>query len=141
MSSSQEATATQIDLSEGPEDTFEAYPEGGWKAYSVLLGSWCALLPPSGLLNSIGSLQAYLHSNQLRSYTESEIGWIFSVFAFLFFFGGVQAGRTVSVVAIWANNLGPIFDSHGLKVLLVPGCIGFIASLIILANCQGRLPP
>jgi len=79
-----------------PENTFEAYPEGGWKAYSVLLGAWCALLPPSGLLNSIGSLQAHLLSDQLKDYTESEVGWIFSVFAFLFFFGGIQAGELFS---------------------------------------------
>ena len=80
-----------------PESAFEAYPDGGWKAYSVLLGAWCALLPPSGILNSIGSLQAHLHSDQLKGYTESEIGWIFSVFAFLFFFGGIQAGQCFQV--------------------------------------------
>ena len=92
VASSQEPAATHIEAFTTPETAFEAYPEGGLKAYSVLLGSWCALLPPSGLLNSIGSLQAYLHSNQLKGYTESQIGWIFSVFAFLFFFGGLQAG-------------------------------------------------
>jgi len=78
------------------ENTFDAYPEGGWKAYSVLFGAWCALLPASGFLNSIGSLQVYLHLNQLKDYSESEIGWIFSVFAFLFFFGGLQAGMSLS---------------------------------------------
>lgn len=124
-------------------NAFDAYPEGGWKAYSVLFGAWCALLPPSGLLNSIGTLQAHLLSNQLNEYTESEIGWIFSVFAFLFFFGGLQAGEFFHL-SLLRNynpilNIGPIFDSHGLKVLIVPGSVGFLASLMILGSCKGKL--
>ena len=72
--------------------TLESYPDRGVKAYSVVLGAWLTLFPASGLLNSTGIFQAYLFENQLTGYTESQIGWIFSVFAFLFFFGGFQAG-------------------------------------------------
>lgn len=72
----------------------EAYPERGWKAYSVVLGAWLALFPASGLLNSTGILQAWLLDNQLQEYSESSIGWIFSTFAFLFFFGGFQVGKS-----------------------------------------------
>lgn len=73
----------------------DAYPESGWKAYSVVLGAWLVLFPASGLLNSTGILQAWLQENHLNSYTESEVAWIFSLFAFLFFFGGFFVG-TVS---------------------------------------------
>ncbi|KAF5253223.1 hypothetical protein FANTH_1819 [Fusarium anthophilum] len=76
---------------------FESYPDRGFQAYSVVLGAWLALFPASGLLNSTGIFQAWLLVNQLDNYSEPQIAWIFSTFAFLFFFGGIQAG--------------PIFDS------------------------------
>jgi hypothetical protein len=71
---------------------YNAYPESGLKAYSVVLGAWLTLLPASGLLNSTGIFQAWLFQNQLQGYSESHISWIFSVFAFLFFFGGFLVG-------------------------------------------------
>jgi len=69
-----------------------SFPEGGWRAYLVLFGVWCALLPASGLLNTIGTLQAYLGTHQLGQHSQQQIGWIFSVYAFLWAFGGVQVG-------------------------------------------------
>lgn len=100
----------------------EAYPEGGLKAYSVILGAWLALFPASGLLNSTGIFQAYLSENQLAAYSESEVGWIFSTFAFLFFFGGLQ--------------VGPIFDKYGLSILLPIGAFGLIVSLVCTSFCD-----
>jgi len=70
----------------------EAYPDRGIPAYTVVLGAWLLLLPASGLLNSTGIFQAWLFEHQLRGCAESEVAWIFSVFAFLFFFGGVGVG-------------------------------------------------
>jgi hypothetical protein len=70
----------------------DAYPERGWKAYSVVVGAWLVLFPASGLLNSTGIFQAWLVDNHLKGYSESEVAWIFSTFAFLFFFGGFFVG-------------------------------------------------
>lgn len=78
------------------QPTFEAYPEGGFRAYTVLLGAWCALLPASGILTTTGALQAYLLDQQLKQKSEAEVGWIFSVFAFLFFFGRILGGLYLS---------------------------------------------
>ena len=72
--------------------TGQESPDGGWRAYLILLGAWCALLPPSGLLNSFGTFQAYLGTHQLQEYSDQQIGWIFSVYAFLFVFGSAQVG-------------------------------------------------
>jgi hypothetical protein len=69
-----------------------AYPERGLKAYSVVLGAWLILFPASGLLNSTGIFQAWLLENHLKTYSESQVAWIFSTFAFLFFFGGFLVG-------------------------------------------------
>lgn len=77
---------------EDSHQTFEAYPEGGFRAYTVCLGAWFALLPASGILTTTGALQAYLLGHQLKDHSEAEVGWIFSVFAFLFFFGGILGG-------------------------------------------------
>lgn len=71
----------------------DAYPERGLKAYSVVLGAWLTLFPASGLLNSTGTFQAWLFEHQLQGYSESEVAWIFSIFAFLFFFAGFVVGK------------------------------------------------
>lgn len=73
--------------------SFTAYPDGGFRAYTVLFGTWCALLPTSGMLTTTGSLQTHLLTHQLKNHSEAEVGWIFSVFAFLFFFGGIFGGE------------------------------------------------
>ncbi|KAF5533978.1 monocarboxylate transporter 2 [Fusarium napiforme] len=105
---------------------FESYPDHGFKAYSVVLGAWLALFPASGLLNSTGIFQAWLLVNQLDKYLEPQIAWIFSTFAFLFFFGGIQAG--------------PVFDRYGLKYLFPTGACGLVVSLFMLAfGCLGGL--
>jgi hypothetical protein len=46
-------------------------------------------------LNSTGILQAWLFEHQLYGYAESQVAWIFSVFAFLFFFGGLGVGMYI----------------------------------------------
>ena len=72
-----------------------AYPERGIPAYSVVLGAWLVLLPASGLLNSTGIFQAWLFEHELHGRSEAEVAWIFSVFGFLFFFGGLVVGMFV----------------------------------------------
>lgn len=81
-----------MELSQEPNSSYPAYPDGGKKACSVVLGAWLTLFPASGLLNSTGILQAWLFEQYSNEYTESEISWIFSTFAFLFFFGGFIVG-------------------------------------------------
>ena len=81
-----------MDISNPPPSIYEAYPERGLKAYSVVFGAWLILFPASGILNSTGVFQAWLFQHQLQGYSESEVGWIFSTFAFLFFFGGLVVG-------------------------------------------------
>jgi hypothetical protein len=81
-----------MNQSNNPISVSESYPDRGLKAYSVILGAWLILLPASGLLNSTGIFQAWLFEHQLRGHSESEVAWIFSTFAFLFFFGGAGVG-------------------------------------------------
>lgn len=69
-----------------------SFPEGGLKAWSVVFGAWCAMIPSMGLLNSLGILHAWTSTHQLKDYSESSIGWIFGAYGFFLYFAGAQAG-------------------------------------------------
>ncbi|KAF9887627.1 hypothetical protein FE257_009720 [Aspergillus nanangensis] len=88
------------------------YPDGGWRAWSVVLGTWCALVPTFGVMNVTGLLESWLSEHQLRDYSKASVSWIFSLWIFFLYVGGLQ--------------VGPIFDKHGLKVTMIPGTIGVV---------------
>jgi hypothetical protein len=92
-----------MNISPQPISVYEAYPDRGLEAYSVVFGAWLFLFPASGLLNSTGIFQAWLFEHQLQGYSESEVAWIFSTFAFLFFFGGLGVGMLyyLTYAGIW----------------------------------------
>ncbi|TKX18991.1 MFS transporter-like protein 164 [Elsinoe australis] len=92
------------------------------RAARVLAGCWLALFPAAGLLRSIGTLQTYLLQNDLQGYSESIISWIFGVFAYLYFFGGIL--------------VGPAFDRYGSRELLIIGTCGLVAALISTSFCS-----
>ena len=88
-----EKSASQVIAREEQDDTFdEKYPEGGLQAWLVVLGSWCAMVPSMGLLNTISVLHAWTSTHQLSEYSESSVGWIFGVFSFFLYFAGAQVG-------------------------------------------------
>ena len=71
------------------------YPEGGLRAWLVVLGSFSGMFACFGYMNTIGIYQAYISHHQLASYSESSIGWIFSVYIFLSFGGGIYIGTKI----------------------------------------------
>lgn len=81
-----------------PEDppSFDQYPDGGWRAWLVVLGAWCALVPAFGIVNTIAVLEEWLSEHQLKDYPKSSVSWIFSLWIFFFYLGGVQVGMLVS---------------------------------------------
>ncbi|OBT66792.1 hypothetical protein VE03_03997 [Pseudogymnoascus sp. 23342-1-I1] len=95
------------------------YPEGGTSAWLVVLGAWCAMVPCMGLLNSLAILQAQVTEKELHRMLESTTGWIFSTYDFFLYFCGAQ--------------VGPIFDAHDVKFLIIPGTIGMVVSLVSLS--------
>lgn len=97
-------------------------PDGGFKAWLVVLGSLIAMMVAFSISNAGGPIQEYLHNERLSNVPQSQIGWIFSLFLFLLYFGSIQTG--------------PIFDAYGVRFLIIPGCIGWIASLFILSVCK-----
>ena len=74
----EDAGPTPQQASDGP-----SYPEGGLRAWSVVVGSFCGMLASFGLMNSVGIFQACLSTHQLAQYSEGTIGWLFSIYVFL----------------------------------------------------------
>lgn len=115
------ASLSDAVLRESTDPDGNTYPEGGLQAWLVVVGSWMALFGSLGLLNSIGTFQAYISKHQLSGYSDGTVGWIFGVYACLTFFCGAQ--------------IGPIFDAKGPRFLVLGGSILIIASLVALAFC------
>ncbi|EME47016.1 hypothetical protein DOTSEDRAFT_145331 [Dothistroma septosporum NZE10] len=74
-----------------------------------------------GYMNTVGTYQAYLATHQLSHYSESTIGWIFSIYIFLAFGAGVQ--------------IGPLFDQYGPFWLIVTGACCTLLSIFLLGIC------
>jgi uncharacterized membrane protein len=104
------------------EEEFD-YPEGGREAWLVVFGGWCGMVGGFSLMNSVGIIQAYVQENQLKNYTPSTVGWIFSIYLFFIFFGGLQ--------------IGPLFDRYGPRYLLIAGSVMMVTMWFTLAECTG----
>lgn len=109
----------------GDGDGYEepTFPEGGLRAWSVVLGSWMALFSALGIMNSIATFHLYIGSNQLAGYSDGAVGWIFSVYTFLVFGCGIY--------------IGPIFDKYGARWLVLSGTVLHILSLMLLSISTG----
>ena len=121
--SSSPASST-IPISQPPCHPDTTYPEGGFRAYSVVFGSFCAMVAGFGLMNSVGTFQAYFSTHQLSNYSESTIGWIFSIYVFLSFFCGVQ--------------IGPVFDAKGPRWLVAGGSVCLVGGVMGLAESTSK---
>lgn len=111
---------------EGENDA-KSYPEGGLRAWLVVLGSFSGMTASFGIMNTIGTFQAYLSTHQLASYSPSAVGWIFSIYVFLGFFCGVQ--------------IGPIFDAKGPRWIVVAGTVCLLAGTVGVAFSTGIYSP
>lgn len=93
------------------------FPDGGWKAFSVVVGSHIGLIVNFGILNSVGAVQTYVSAHQLAGENVSSVSWVFSVYLCLPFLLGVF--------------VGPVFDSRGATTLLIASTVllfgGFMA--------------
>ncbi|RFU23641.1 hypothetical protein B7463_g12697, partial [Scytalidium lignicola] len=105
----------------GEPDNKDEFPEGGLKAWSVVLGSFCGSFAVFGIINISSAIFQYLQTHQLRDYSPSQIGWIFGFELFLTFFCGAP--------------IGPIFDAYGPRWLLLPGSVLLILSIMLLGIC------
>lgn len=92
------------------------YPDGGLEAYLVIAGSFCGTVTCLGLINAIGSVQAYVSSHQLSHMSALSISWIFSIYLSLAYAIGVF--------------VGPIFDYNGSRIILATAAAFIFAGLM-----------
>ncbi|RDW85368.1 hypothetical protein BP5796_03693 [Coleophoma crateriformis] len=62
------------------------YPDGGFEAWLVVAGGFCAVFCSFGWINCIGVFQNYYEKNQLKDYSSSTVAWIPSTQSFMLFF-------------------------------------------------------
>lgn len=98
-----------------------SYPEGGKHAWRVVLGSFLGLVTCFGLPNSLGAIQAYVETHQLKEYSSSKVGWIFSIYLFLMFFFSIQAG--------------PLFDAYGPYHIVLAGTVIYVTCIMLTSIC------
>jgi MFS family permease len=122
LEASETDNSTKLSSDSPENEDIVTYPEGGWTAWGVVLGSWLALFGSMSFMNSLGAFQAYLLRNQLVKYSPEAVGWIFGVFNGLTFLLGVQAG--------------PIFDARGPRGLIMCGGALTVLYLMLLSVCQ-----
>lgn len=100
--------------------TDDHFPDGGWRSWSVVMGSFFLLMSTFGVMNTTGILQSYLTTHQLSNYSPSAVGWIPGLFTFF--------GLSVSV------QIGPMFDRYGSTYLLMIGTTCYITGLLLMAE-------
>ncbi|WZH47555.1 Monocarboxylate transporter [Fusarium acuminatum] len=95
------------------------FPEGGIRAWLVVFGSFCGMFSVYGLINTAAVFESYFSENQLRDYSSSQIGWIFSLYLFMVFIVGIQ--------------VGPVFDKYGPRLIVASGGTLIATSLFLLS--------
>ena len=130
-----------LDLPHAPYGD-DDYPEGGSEAWLVVHGVWCAMVPTTGMIKTLGVLQAWVAQHELTSYGEPSDGWIFSIHAFVIYFAGAEAvtlvNRTLRQIPL-INSVGSLFDVYGVKPLVIPGSVGVTAALMCFSASKGEL--
>ncbi|KAK0384740.1 hypothetical protein NLU13_7218 [Sarocladium strictum] len=82
-------------------------PNGGLRAWLVVLGAWCTAFCSFGWLNSVGIFQEYYQNELLRQYSASTISWIPSLQIFFMMASG--------------PIIGALYDRHGPRQLILVG--------------------
>ncbi|KAJ3566848.1 hypothetical protein NP233_g6742 [Leucocoprinus birnbaumii] len=105
----------------GAQD-YDDYPDGGFRAWLIVLGTSCCAFATSGFLNSWGVFQSYYETNILRDSSPSQIAWIGSIQYALVFLPGQVTGR--------------MFDLGHFKLPFLLGTILLVVSTFLVAECH-----
>ncbi|KAM0248645.1 hypothetical protein ACHAQJ_009387 [Trichoderma viride] len=107
------ATSEETKVVEDP--VAASVPDGGFRAWLVVLGGFLDFAIAFGLVNSFGTFQARYES-QWTWLSTSTITWIGSVQLFILFLGGAV--------------VGPIYDKYGSRALMFSGTAVCLLSFI-----------
>ncbi|RDW91653.1 hypothetical protein BP5796_02818 [Coleophoma crateriformis] len=98
-------------------EQIDSVPDGGLRAWLVVLGAWCGLFCSFGWLNSIGIFQSYYETSLLPQYSASTIAWIPSLEIFFTFAMSPVIGR--------------LYDSFGPRYIILGGSFLHVFGLMM----------
>ncbi|KAM6537994.1 hypothetical protein FALCPG4_003885 [Fusarium falciforme] len=84
-------------------------PDGGLRAWLVVLGVWCTSFCSFGWINSVGAFQEYYQNDLLNNYSSSTIAWIPSLQIFFMMAMGPVIGK--------------LYDTYGPRHLIFVGTL------------------
>ncbi|KZT61347.1 MFS general substrate transporter [Calocera cornea HHB12733] len=108
--------------SSGAVQEVHVIPEGGFKAWSTVVGAWLVMMSTFGYIASFGVFQALYVEDLLSNYTASDISWIGGVQILLMFAVAVPAGR--------------LFDAHHFRAIMVTGSVLHVGCCFALSGAQ-----
>ncbi|KAF9264559.1 MFS general substrate transporter [Marasmius fiardii PR-910] len=103
------------------DDSVDEYPDGGVRAWLVVLGTVLSGFATFGFVNSWGVFQSYYEQNLLQGTSPSTIAWIGSIQYALVFFPALFTGR--------------LFDIGIFKVPFAIASTVIVACCFIIAEC------
>lgn len=98
------------------------FPDGGWRAWIVVAGSFIGLMTVFGVMDTMASIQLYITANQLKDVPLTKVSWIFSLYMFTNLSMGIFSG--------------PVFDVYGAKWVLIVGMALNCGGLYATAYCK-----
>ncbi|KAG7087558.1 hypothetical protein E1B28_013513 [Marasmius oreades] len=104
-----------------PGEASDDYPDGGLRAWLVVLGTVLSNFSTFGFVNSWGVFQSYYEQDLLRGTSPSTIAWIGSVQYALVFFPALFTGR--------------MFDLGIFKIPYAIASVVIVASCFVTAEC------
>ncbi|KAK0723929.1 major facilitator superfamily domain-containing protein [Apiosordaria backusii] len=107
------------DPNDGDGDNDDQYPEGGFRAWLVVFGSWLALFASLGLMNVMATFDTYLSARHLVDHEPGSVGLMVSLYTVLSFMLGIY--------------VGPIFDKYGPRWPIMGGSVCLFAALIVVS--------
>jgi MFS family permease len=121
--SEEKGVDTNLDhKSPGGGDTTFTIPDGGWRAWSVVLGSSLVLFCTFGYVNAFGVYQSYYSQHMDKS--DSAISWIGSFQLWLLFSLGIVTGK--------------LFDEGYCRHLIAGGSLIYVFSLFMLSLTKNQ---
>ncbi|KAJ2919884.1 hypothetical protein MD484_g581, partial [Candolleomyces efflorescens] len=105
----------------GASNLDEDFPDGGLRAWLVVVGAMCNTFATFGYVNSWGVFQAYYQSSVLNNSPPSDIAWIGSVQYSLVFFPSIFVGR--------------LFDIGYFRSVLITSTVTLVVATFLIPYC------
>ncbi|KIK66122.1 hypothetical protein GYMLUDRAFT_158610 [Collybiopsis luxurians FD-317 M1] len=102
-------------------DSQADFPDGGLRAWLIVLGTSFSTLASFGYINSWGVFQSYYEQNLLKDHSPSSIAWIGSLQICLVFLPALISGR--------------LFDLGIFKIPFIASSILLVVSTFLVAEC------